>query len=286
MKFFITGATGFLGGQFAHYLQENGHEVVSDRVDVKDYNSLVQKFNETQPDVVVNFAGVRAYPHIDWCEDNKEETVAVNVIGAVNVMLAALEAGAYPIQISSGCVYLGGPEKEYTEDDAPDFFDSFYSRMRVVMQDALKELPVLQARIRMPISMYPHPRNFTTKIAGYEKVISIPNSMTLIEDLWPALITLAEKKPTGILNMTNDGYVLHTDVLQAYKEVVDPSHTYTPITLEELVGPGGITKAGRSNCVLCSKKRKELGIEMPELNLERLREIMKVYKEALDEDNQ
>ncbi len=280
MKFYILGASGFLGGIFAQYLKDAGHEVVTERVDLTDLPALRKAFAETQPDVVVNCAGVRAYPTIDWCEDHKQETVAVNVVGALNAMLAAIEVGAHPIMMASGCVYSGGTDYEFTEEDEPNFTGSFYSRMRIVMQDALKELPVLQLRIRMPMSMYCHPRNFVTKIASYEKVISIPNSITLIEDLWPAIVQLAEKKVTGILNMTNDGYMEHSEILKAYQEIVDPSHTYTPITLEELQGPGGITKAKRSNCVLSNAKRKSLGIEMPALRGERLREIMKVYKES------
>ncbi|MCC6639390.1 sugar nucleotide-binding protein [Candidatus Falkowbacteria bacterium] len=280
MKFYILGGSGFLGGGFAKFAQDAGHEVVTDRVDITNYPALVEAFTQHKPDVVINFAGVRAYPTIDWCEDHKEETVAVNVGGAINFALAALKVGAYPMMMSSGCVYLGGPEKELSEDDAPNFTGSFYSRMRIAMQQALGELPVLQMRIRMPVSMYSHPRNFIDKIASYQKVISIPNSVTLIEDLWPAMMTLTQLKPHGILNMTNDGYLEHSAVLQAYKEVVDPNHEYEHITLEQLQGEGGITKAKRSNCVLCTKKRKSLGIEMPALDHIRLHQIMQTFKES------
>lgn len=282
MKIYILGSTGFLGGKTAEYMKSRGHEVITDRVDLTDLMGLKKKFDEVKPDAVINFAGVRAYPTIDWCEDNKEETVAVNVGGALNFALASITSGVYPIMISSGCVYTGGTDRLFTEDDEPNFFGSFYSRMRHAMQIALKELPVLQVRIRMPISMHPHPRNFITKIASYPKVINIPNSMTLIEDMLPALEILMEKKPFGILNLTNDGYVQHKDVLAAYKAVVDPNHSYIPITLEELQGKGGITKSERSNCVLDTTKCKSLGISMPEMNYERLLEIMKVYKEGME----
>lgn len=285
MKIYILGSTGFLGGMFNEYLKQTNHEVFIDRIDVTDFVALKNKFNEVKPDVVVNFSGVRAYPTVDWCEDNKEQTVAVNVGGAINFTLASLGVGAFPIMISSGCMYSGGHEKEYTENDTPNFEDSFYSKMRVAMQKALEDLPVLQLRIRMPVSMYSHPRNFIDKIASYKKVISIPNSVTLIEDLWPAILQLIDKKPVGVLNVTNDGYVEHSKILKVYKEIVDPSHNYIPITLEELQGPGGITKAKRSNCVLCNKKLKSLGIEMPALDDKRLIEIMKVYKESLINKN-
>lgn len=69
------------------------------------------------------------------------------------------------------------------------------------------------------------------------------------------------------------------------KEIVAPDHRYTLISLEELEGPMGITKAKRSNCVLDCSSRKLLGIEMPALDHERLREIMRIYKEQLQEES-
>lgn len=116
-KIYILGASGFLGGRCAKFFQEKGYKVLKGRIDITDFKNLRDKFKDLKPDVVINFAGVRAYPNIDWCEDNKEETVKVNVCGAINAMLAALDACAFPIQIASGCIYSGGPGKEFIEED-------------------------------------------------------------------------------------------------------------------------------------------------------------------------
>ncbi|MES3006067.1 MAG: sugar nucleotide-binding protein [Patescibacteria group bacterium] len=279
MKIYILGANGWMGGRFAEYSKAQGHEVFTNRIDISNLPLLVDTFLKVKPDVVVNFAGVRAYPTIDWCESHKEETVEVNVAGAINASLASITSGAYMIQIASGCIYSGGGDVSFTEEDAPNFFGSFYSRMRIVMQNALKELPVLQVRIRMPVSFQVHPRNLITKIVSYKKVISVPNSVTVIEDMFPALITLAEKRPVGILNLVNDGYVEHGDILKAYKEVVDQSHTYELIDVKEL--EKSVVVAPRSNCVLSNEKLKSLGISMPELTTSRLKDIMVTYKQSL-----
>ncbi len=281
-KIYILGSSGYLGGLCLEYMKSRGYTVFHERIELSDFSALTTMFNKIKPDVVINCAGAKAYPTVDWCEDHKEETALVNVVGAINAMTAALSCGAYPIQICSGCIYQGGKRKVFTEEDKPNFYGSFYSRMRVVMQDALKELPVLQARIRMPLSSIPHKRNFINKIAGYNRVISIPNSVTYLDDLWPALEVLMEKKPTGILNLTNDGYIDNGHVLEAYKKIIDPTHTYEIISLLALHGPGGITKAKRSNCVLSNVKAKELGIIMPALNKKRLEEILRKYKENLN----
>jgi 3,5-epimerase/4-reductase len=279
MKVQILGATGFMGERCAFYFKSQGHEVITERIDITDSNALRSAFEKSAPEVVINFAGVRAYPTIDWCEDHKEETVAVNVGGVINVALVAIEKGIYVIQIASGCIYSGDESREFTEEDKPNFTGSFYSRMRIAMQSALKELPVLQVRIRMPISMSAHPRNLITKIASYKKVISAPNSVTLIEDMFVALEKLAEIRPVGVLNLTNDGYVTHGDLLSAYKKIVDPNHEYELIDVKEL--ETSVTKAGRSNCILSNKKMKALGIVMSALDEKRLEEILQHYKTSL-----
>ena len=277
-SFYIVGATGFMGSGMVKYLNSIGQTVYTERIDVTDLVTLKNKFNELRPDVVINFAGVKAHPNIDWCEDHKQETVAVNVAGAINVMLASIESGAYPIQITSGCIYEGGVDKRFTEEDEPNFTGSFYSRMRIVLQKALEELPVLQVRIRMPVSSFPNSRNLINKIIGYDKVISVPNSVTLVEDMYEALFKLSQTKPIGILNLVNDGVLEHKQILSAYKKVVNPNHNYTEISLEELHGKGGITKAKRSNCLLSNEKAKSLGIEMPEIDSKKLEEIMQNFK--------
>lgn len=283
MKLYITGASGFLGTMATKYFQNHGYDVLTNRVEIVSLPTLKQRFREIKPDVVFNLASaVRNQPNIDWCENNKVETIEGNLVGAINVMLAAIASSAYPIQMSSGCVYSGGPETPFTEESEPNYFGSFYSRMKIVLQEALKELPILQTRIRMPIFTYHHPKNLITKLASYKKVVdNVSNSITLLEDLWPALEKLFIAKPVGILNLTNEGYVTHRNILQAYRKVIDRGHSYEPLTVSEFE-KSGLTKARRSACVLSNTKAKSLGITMPPLDERRLEEIMTTYKRSLE----
>ncbi|OAY69765.1 Bifunctional dTDP-4-dehydrorhamnose 3,5-epimerase/dTDP-4-dehydrorhamnose reductase [Ananas comosus] len=61
-------------------------------------------------------------------------------------------------------------------------------------------------KVRMPISSdLSNPRNFITKITRYEKVVNIPNSMTILDELLPISIEMAKRNLTGIWNFTNPG---------------------------------------------------------------------------------
>lgn len=122
-------------------------------------------------------------------------------------------------------------------------------------------------RLRMPVSDDLHPRNFVTKIAKYEHVVDIPNSNSILHDLLPASILLAEHNETGVYNFTNPGAISHNEVLALFKEYVRPSLTWKNFSLEQ---QAKVIKAGRSNCMLdtakLENKLKEYGYQLPEVH--------------------
>ena len=72
---------------------------------------------------------------------------------------------------------------------------------------------MLVLRIRMPLSDTLHPRNFITKITRYEKVVNIPNSMTILTDLLPVAVDMMRKSKVGVYNFTNPGVISHNEIL-------------------------------------------------------------------------
>jgi len=86
------------------------------------------------------------------------------------------------------------------------------------------EPAVLNVRIRMPISGQNNARDFITKIVSYERVMDVPNSVTVLPELLPAMLDLMfEHRATGTINMVNPGAISHNQVLAMYREVVDPT---------------------------------------------------------------
>lgn len=79
----------------------------------------------------------------------------------------------------------------FTEEEEPNFKGSFYSYTKTLAEKLLRVYSnVLLLRVRMPISDDLHPRNFITKISKYERVVNIPNSMSVLHDLLPASIEM------------------------------------------------------------------------------------------------
>ena len=111
----------------------------------------------------------------------------------------------------------------------------------------------------MPITSDYNPRNFITKIITYEKICSVPNSMTVLPDLIPIMIDLAIKKHVGTVNLVNPGLISHNEILEMYREIVDNNFTWKNFTVEE---QNQILASGRSNNYLDTSKLESMYPEL------------------------
>lgn len=129
------------------------------------------------------------------------------------------------------------------------------------VEELLKEYDnVCTLRVRMPISSdLKNPRNFITKITRYNKVVNIPNSMSILDELLPISIEMAKRNCRGIWNFTNPGVVSHNEILEMYKKYINPSFEWVNFTLEE---QAKVIVAPRSNNEMDASKLKK---EFPEL---------------------
>lgn len=273
MIFLIYGYRGYLGDYFVRFLEEKGEKVMKGEADIGDIEAVRKEVGALVasgegPHFVINAAGKTGRPNVDWCETHKDETLYANVTGPLVLAQVCVEAGMTEsggprlVHLGSGCVYDGYNDgKGWSEEDAPNFDGSYYSRTKAAAERMLNEFPVLQLRLRMPIDAHEGPRNFISKITKYEKVASVPNSMTVIEDFLPAAYELMKRGRVGIYNMTNPGLIDHKTILELYKKIVDPNFKYTLVPMEELYA-GHHVVAKRSNCQLDTSKLANEGIVM------------------------
>ncbi|KAK5992514.1 dTDP-L-rhamnose synthase [Cladobotryum mycophilum] len=272
-RFLIWGAKGWIAGHLKQLLEQQDKEVFMTATRLEDRSGVVQALLTIKPTHVINAAGCTGRPNVDWCEDNKAQTVRSNVIGTLNLADVCYMYGIHCTVLATGCIYqydeahpIGGAA--YSEEDRPNFEGSFYSLTKAHVEPVLKSYPnCLILRLRMPVSDDLHSRNFVTKILGYERVVNIPNSNTILHDLLPAVILLAEHKSTGVYNFTNPGAISHNEVLTLFKEIVRPELTWENFDLEE---QAKVIKAERSNCTLDATKLvtrlEEYGCHVPEIH--------------------
>lgn len=233
-------------------------KVFPSNVRIENREDVAKELDEIQPSHALMAAGITGRPNIDWCEDHKPETIRTNVIGTLNVADLCMLRGIHCTVYATGCIFKYddahplGSGIGFTEEDVPNFDGSFYSQTKGYMEPMLKCYPnCLVLRVRMPVSDDLIHRNFVTKIVKYEKVVNIPNSMTILHEMLPASLAMAIKGLTGVYNFTNPGVISHNEVLDLYTKYIDPTYTYTNFTEEE---QSLVIKAPRSNNELDTTK--------------------------------
>lgn len=272
-KYLIFG-NGYLGNKFHDYFISEREKSIL--LEEKICNTTIEKdikylIKEYQPEVVINCIGKVGRPNADWCESHKVDTFFSNVTVPTFMAEICESENIYMVHMGSGCIYDTYPEfpnpnlyndiYQYKEDDNPNFKGLWYSKTKIYCEQILKRYNnVLQLRLRMPFDNKSSRRNLITKLIGYREVLGDEkNSITYIPDLMEVSKILINRKKTGIYNVVNKGGITHREILQMYKEIVDPNfHMPIFITkdkLKEIV-------VDRTNCILSTQKLESEGIDI------------------------
>ena len=125
-KILVTGCNGQLGRairkeyaasdvEFINTDVVEGEGVVS--LDITDVDAVLKLVRAEKPDVIINCA---AHTNVDKCEEQWDLAYKINAIGPRNLSIAATEADAKMIHVSTDYVFEGNGTRPYTEFDAPN----------------------------------------------------------------------------------------------------------------------------------------------------------------------
>ena len=252
------GKTGWMGQKMVQLLEERGHTVFAAESRLENREALDREIGKISPDFIINCAGVTGVPNVDWCEDHKIETIRTNIIGILNLIDVAYLRNIPVTNFASGCIYeydedhLMGSGIGFTEEEGANFEGSFYSMTKGLFEELILVYPnLLNLRLRMPLSTEWHPRNLIVKLSKYKKIINTPNSMTILEDLLPVAIDMTLSGRRGVYNFVNPGTISHNQLMNLYKQYIDPSFSYENFSIEE---QNSILKSKRSNNELDTRK--------------------------------
>lgn len=274
------GKTGWIGQKVVTLLKDLGHTPLCAESRLENRESIIQEIKTLKPDCIINAAGITGKPNVDWCEAHQQETIRTNLIGTLNLADIAYLYNLHLTNISTGCIYEYdqkhplGSGIGFTEDEEPNFDGSFYSKTKIMMEKVLLTYPnVLNLRVKMPIS-HELDKGFVGKIIKYKKLVNIPNSLCVLEDLLPVAIDMTLRQIKGNYNFVNPGTMTHNEVIELYKQHIDPMHCYENFSLEE---QAQILKARRANAELSVAKLLKLYPDIPSIkdSLTKLFESMK-----------
>lgn len=277
------GKKGWIGQKIVQLLKDQGHNPICAESRLENREAIIKEVEAVKPQFIINSAGIIGNPNVDWCETHKSETIRTNVIGTLNLADIAYQMNIHLTNISTGCIYEYDKQhpmhsgKGFTEEEEPNFNGSFYSRTKILMEKLILEYPnVLNLRIKMPISTDLE-HGFVGKIIKYKKLINVPNSLCILDDLLPIAIEMTIKGFKGNFNFVNPGTLSHNEVMDLYKEIVDPSISYENFTIEE---QNRVLKARRANAELSATKLLQYFPGVPHAK-DSLRKILKTIHQSM-----
>lgn len=200
-RWVILGGTGMFGQQLAQLLTEAGHDVSalgSSDCDITD--AAATRNAVAGADVVINAA---AYTKVDDAESDETAAFALNGVGAHNAAVAAREAGAKFVHISTDYVFDGASTEPYAESalQAPR---SAYGRTKAAGEWGVRAAYPDAYVVRTAWLYGAHGPNFVAtmlRLAESHETLSVVNDQhgqpTWTRDLAEYVIALVESGASG-----------------------------------------------------------------------------------------
>lgn len=263
-KYLITGAKGQLGSDLINQLKERGFEAVGtdiDDTDITDRNSVMKKFEEVKPNVVIHCA---AWTAVDAAEDdeNRKKVYSVNVIGTKNIVEACKKYNCKMTYISTDYVF-SVKDGEPISPDCKDFAPlNYYGETKYLGEKAVSETLEKFFVVRIAWVFGKNGNNFIktmlrlsenhTELRVVSDQIGTP---TYTYDLARLLIDISESDKYGFYHATNEGgYISWYDFAKEIFALAKKNVNVIPVTTEEY----GLSKAKRPlNSRLDKSKLKE-----------------------------
>ncbi|KAE8661380.1 Trifunctional UDP-glucose 4,6-dehydratase/UDP-4-keto-6-deoxy-D-glucose 3,5-epimerase/UDP-4-keto-L-rhamnose-reductase RHM1 [Hibiscus syriacus] len=176
--------------------------------------------------------GVTGRPNVDWCETHKHETIRTNVVGTLTLADVCREHGLLMINYATGCIF------EY--DATHSIGTESVSRRKIIPISLVLSIPKpshgrrasegIRQRMHSKspdayIIRSQQPKELHHKITRYNKVVDIPNSMTILDELLPVSIEMANRNLRGIWNFTNPGVVSHNEICRCTRTTLTQAST-------------------------------------------------------------
>ena len=208
----VFGGNGWIGSKVVKLLQNSNTTVIKSSCRADDINAIQKEITDIgNVTHIMSFIGRTHGTYnnevigtIDYLEKPGKlvDNMRDNLFSPIGLAELSKKNNIHFTYLGTGCIFeydnehlFGDQESGFLEADLPNFFGSSYSIVKGYTDRLMQLLysdSTLNARIRMPITdEQDSPRNFITKITSYKKVCSIPNSMSVLDELLPVLIEAA-----------------------------------------------------------------------------------------------
>ena len=213
MKVLVTGYAGQLGWDTVRLLEARGIEcrgVDAEDFDLTDAQAVRNYVQAYRPTAIVHCA---AYTNVDKAESQPEICAAVNGMGTVNLVRAALSVGAKVVFISTDYVFPGTGSTPWQIND-PYGPLNVYGMSKVQGEDAVRSLMTRYFILRTSWVYGKNGHNFVRtmlRLGKEKKEIRVVNdqvgSPTYTKDLARVICDMLPTEKYGIYHVRNEGYL-------------------------------------------------------------------------------
>lgn len=267
MNILVTGANGQLGNsirKISERYPNNYFFTDMPEVDITDLSLLENLMREKKIDAIINCA---AYTAVDKAEDDEPLATKINVDGPRNLAVAAKNAGAKLVHVSTDYVFDGKRNLPLKETDATAPI-GVYGRTKLAGEEAVKAVGCDAVVVRTAWLYSEFGGNFVKTMLrlGRERdemgvVYDQVGTPTYATDLAVALMDLLTKGFSGftLYHYSNEGVISWYDFAKAVFELSD-----IHIKLNALESWEYPSKAERPAFSVLNKRRiREAGVKVP-----------------------
>ena len=243
MKVLVTGYAGQLGWDTVRLLEARGIEcrgVDAGDFDLTDAQAVRNYVLAYRPTAIVHCA---AYTSVDKAESQPEICAAVNGMGTVNLVRAALSVGAKVVFISTDYVFPGTGNKPWQVGD-PYGPLNVYGMSKVQGEDAVRSLMTRYFILRTCWVYGKNGHNFVRtmlRLGAEKKEIRVVNdqigSPTYTRDLARVICDMLPTEKYGIYHVRNEGFLSWYEFAQMIMEKAGLPCKVLPVPSSEYPTP-------------------------------------------------
>ncbi len=238
-KLIITGCNGQLGRAIhEQYAKDTEYELIHtdvEELDITNVDAVLALSREVKPYAIINCA---AYTNVDRCEVDVDLAYRINAIGARNLAIAAREAGAKLMHVSTDYVFPGTCPRPLTVFDATGPI-SMYGKTKYAGEQFVQKFADKYFMIRTAW-LYGDGHNFAkTMLKLSEKMDEIGvvmdqfGSPTSALELAKAIKYLLPTENYGLFHGTCEGDTNWAEFAQTVLRLAGKSTRIEPISSEE-----------------------------------------------------